>query len=66
MLRETLEAKPGNLKTQRLIEKILEAKAKGEGSIIGKMWAYRGQDRGRQTQSLAKKGARPTGLATSL
>jgi len=45
MPKETPEAKPGDLKTQRLIEKIREAKAKGEDSIIGKMWAYRGLDR---------------------
>ena len=37
-----IEAKPGDLKAKRLVEKIAEAKAKGEDSIIGKMWAYRG------------------------
>lgn len=45
MPREIPEAKPDDLKTTRLIEKILEAKARGEDSIIGKMWAYRGLDR---------------------
>lgn len=45
MPKETPEAKPGDLKTKRLIEKIQEAKAKGEDSILGKMWAYRGLDR---------------------
>jgi transposase len=33
---------PGDLKGKRLLEKIAEAKAAGEDSIIGKMWAYRG------------------------
>ena len=41
---EIPEANPGDLKTKRLIEKIQEAKGKGEDSIIGKMWAYRGLD----------------------
>ncbi len=40
MPREMPEEKPGDLKLKRLIEKIREAKAKGEDSIIGKMWAY--------------------------
>ena len=44
MPREIPEEKPGDLKLKRLIEKIREAKAKGEDSIIGKMWAYRGLD----------------------
>jgi transposase len=35
-------AKPGDQKTQRLIEKIQEAKKNKADSIIGKMWAYRG------------------------
>lgn len=35
---------PGDLKGKRLLEKIAEARAKGEDSIIGKMWAYRGLD----------------------
>jgi transposase len=35
---------PGDLKGKRLLEKIAEAKAAGEDSIIGKMWAYRGLD----------------------
>ncbi len=45
MPKEIPEAKPGDLKTKRLIEKVQEAKAKGEDSILGKMWAYRGLDR---------------------
>jgi hypothetical protein len=44
MPREMPEQKPGDLKLKRLIDKIHEAKAKGEDSIIGKMWAYRGSD----------------------
>ena len=44
MPREMPEEKPGDLKLKRLIEKIHETKAKGEDSIIGKMWAYRGLD----------------------
>lgn len=36
--------KLGDLKVKRLIEKINEARAKGENSILGKMWAYRGLD----------------------
>lgn len=35
-------AKPGDQKTQRLIEKIEEARKNKADSIIGKMWAYRG------------------------
>ena len=35
---------PGDLKGKRLLEKIAEARANGEESIIGKMWAYRGLD----------------------
>jgi transposase len=35
---------PGDLKGKRLLEKIAEARANGEDSIIGKMWAYRGLD----------------------
>lgn len=42
---ELPEAKAGDLKTQRLTEKIHEAKRKGENSIMGKMWAYRGLDK---------------------
>lgn len=41
---EVPEVKPGDLKTQRLVDKIAEARAKGEDSLIGKMWAYRGLD----------------------
>ena len=41
---ERPEVKPGDLKSQRLAEKFDEAKAKGEDSILGKMWAYRGLD----------------------
>jgi transposase len=33
---------PGDLKNQRLLEKIAEAKAKGESSLLAKMWAYMG------------------------
>lgn len=32
----------GDLKTQRLLEKIAEARAKGEGSLLAKMWVYSG------------------------
>lgn len=42
---ELPEAKAGDLKTQRLIEKIKEAKSRGDNSIMGKMWAYRGLDK---------------------
>jgi transposase len=42
--KETPQAKFGDLKTQRLIEKIKEARAEGADSLIGKMWAYRGLD----------------------
>jgi transposase len=41
---EIPEAKPGDLKTKRLIEKMREAQGKGEDSLMGKMWAYRGLD----------------------
>jgi transposase len=43
--KETPEAKPGDLKTKRLIEKIKEARADGADSLFGKMWAYRGIDK---------------------
>jgi transposase len=33
---------PGDLKSQRLAEKVAEAKAKGENSLLAKMWAYSG------------------------
>ncbi len=39
--KELPEAKPGDLKTKRLIEKIKEARADGVDSLLGKMWAYR-------------------------
>ena len=45
MPKEMPDTKSGGMKTKRLIEKIQEAKAKGENSILGKMWAYRGLDR---------------------
>ena len=45
MPKEMPDTKSGCMKTKRLIEKIQEAKAKGENSILGKMWAYRGLDR---------------------
>lgn len=45
MPEEIPQAKPGDLKSQRLIEKMKEAKSKGENSIMGKMWAYRGLDK---------------------
>jgi transposase len=32
----------GDAKTQRLLEKITEARAKGEDSLLAKMWAYSG------------------------
>lgn len=35
---------PDDLKGKRLLEKIAEARANSEDSIIGKMWAYRGLD----------------------
>jgi len=45
MHKETPEAKPGDLKTKRLLEKIKEARADGADSLLGKMWAYRGLDK---------------------
>ena len=45
MPKEVPQARSDDLKTERLIEKIEEAKAKGEDSIIGKMWVYRGLER---------------------
>ncbi len=42
--KETPDAKPGDLKTKRLIDKIKEARAEGADSLMGKMWAYRGLD----------------------
>lgn len=41
---EEPEVEPGDLKGKRLLEKIAEARANSEDSIIGKMWAYRGLD----------------------
>ena len=36
---------PGDAKSRRLLEKIAEAKAKGDSSLLAKMWAYRGLHR---------------------
>lgn len=33
---------PGDAKSQRLVEKVAEAKAKGDTSLLAKMWAYQG------------------------
>jgi transposase len=33
---------PGDAKSKRLAEKVAEARAKGESSLLAKMWAYRG------------------------
>ena len=33
---------PGDLKSQRFAEKVAEAKAKGDTSLLAKMWAYQG------------------------
>jgi transposase len=33
---------PGDAKNQRLVEKVAEAKAKGDSSLLAKLWAYRG------------------------
>lgn len=33
---------PGDLKSQRLAEKVAETQAKGESSLLAKMWAYMG------------------------
>jgi transposase len=33
---------PGDLKSRRLAEKVAEARAKGESSLLAKMWAYSG------------------------
>jgi len=33
---------PGNAKSQRLAEKVAEARAKGDSSLQAKMWAYKG------------------------
>ena len=36
------QAVPGDLKSQRLVEKVAEMLAKGESSLLAKMWAYSG------------------------
>jgi hypothetical protein len=36
---------PGDAKSRRLLEKIAEAKAKGDSSLLAKMWAYMGLHR---------------------
>ncbi len=41
---EDPDPKTADQKTKRLIEKIHEARSKGEDSLLGKMWAYRGLD----------------------
>ena len=33
---------PGDAKSQRLVEKVTEAQAKGDTSLLAKMWAYQG------------------------
>ena len=33
---------PGDAKSRRLVEKVAEAKAKGDTSLLAKMWAYQG------------------------
>jgi transposase len=38
-------AVPGDAKSQRLAEKVAEARAKGESSLMAKMWAYMGLHR---------------------
>jgi transposase len=41
----TPEVIPGDAKSRRLAEKIAEARAKGESSLLAKMWAYMGLQR---------------------
>jgi hypothetical protein len=41
----TPEVIPGDAKSRRLAEKIAEARAKGESSLLAKMWAYMGLHR---------------------
>ena len=41
--KETPIAVPGDAKSQRLAEKVAEARAKGDSSLMAKMWAYSGQ-----------------------
>jgi len=36
---------PGDAKSKRLVEKVAEARAKGESSLLAKMWAYSGLHR---------------------
>jgi transposase len=36
------QALPGDLKSRRLAEKVAEARAKGDSSLLAKMWAYMG------------------------
>jgi transposase len=36
------QAMPGDLKSQRLVEKVAEALAKGQSSLLAKMWVYSG------------------------
>jgi transposase len=43
LLPKTLpEAAPGDAKSRRLAEKVAEARAKGESSLLAKMWVYQG------------------------
>jgi len=42
MPQEDPVAKPGDLKSKRLLDKIAETRGKKEDSILGKMWAYSG------------------------
>ena len=43
---------PGDLKSLRLAEKIAETRAKGDSSLLAKMWAYMGGLTCRPTTSL--------------
>src|SRR6202140_970948 len=43
--RMTPEVIPGDAKSRRLAEKIAEARAKGDNSLLAKMWAYMGLQR---------------------
>lgn len=40
--KETPAAVPGDAKSRRLAEKVAEARAKGDSSLLAKMWAYSG------------------------
>jgi transposase len=43
LLPKTLpEVVPGDLKSRRLVEKVAEVRAKGESSLLAKMWVYSG------------------------